>query len=305
LCHISKMSEKAQMSSEIFDRQVVKIHRDRAARGLSEFEFLLCEVADMVADRLSDIRRSFPVALDVGCHTGQIAALLAGRGGIETLLQCDLSEQMARRTSGLKIVADEEYLPIGDGVLDLVVSCLSLHWVNDLPGALIQLRRALKEDGLFLAAFFGGETLKELRQSLIAAESEITGGAGPRVSPYADVRDGGALLQRAGFALPVADTDVLTVSYESPLKLMRDLRGMGEQMATHTRQKSFTRRSIMLRAAEIYQEMFGDSDGRVPATFEIITLTAWSPSASQQQPLTRGTGQVNLADVLNPKERGE
>jgi NADH dehydrogenase [ubiquinone] 1 alpha subcomplex assembly factor 5 len=305
LCHISKMSEKAHMSSEIFDRQAVKIHRDRAAKDLPEFEFLLCEVADMVVDRLSDIRRSFPVALDVGCHTGQIAALLAGRGGIETLLQCDLSEQMVRRTSGLKIVADEEYLPIGDGMLDLVVSCLSLHWVNDLPGALIQLRRALKEDGLFLVAFFGGETLKELRQSLIAAESEITGGAGPRVSPYADVRDGGSLLQRAGFALPVADTDVLTVSYENPLKLMRDLRGMGEQMATHTRQKSFTRRSVLLRAAEIYQEIFGDNDGRVPATFEIITLTAWSPSASQQQPLTRGTGQVNLADVLNPKESGE
>ena len=305
MCHISKMSEKAHMSSEIFDRQAVKIHRDRAAKDLPEFEFLLCEVADMVVDRLSDIRRSFPVALDVGCHTGQIAALLAGRGGIETLLQCDLSEQMVRRTSGLKIVADEEYLPIGDGMLDLVVSCLSLHWVNDLPGALIQLRRALKEDGLFLVAFFGGETLKELRQSLIAAESEITGGAGPRVSPYADVRDGGSLLQRAGFALPVADTDVLTVSYENPLKLMRDLRGMGEQMATHTRQKSFTRRSVLLRAAEIYQEIFGDNDGRVPATFEIITLTAWSPSASQQQPLTRGTGQVNLADVLNPKESGE
>jgi NADH dehydrogenase [ubiquinone] 1 alpha subcomplex assembly factor 5 len=299
------MSEKAHLSSEIFDRQAVKMHRDRAAKDLSEFEFLLCEVADMVADRLSDIRRNFPVALDVGCHTGQIAALLAGRGGIETLLQCDLSEKMARRTSGLKIVADEEYLPIGDGMLDLVVSCLSLHWVNDLPGALIQLRRALKEDGLFLAAFFGGETLKELRQSLIAAESEITGGAGPRISPYADVRDGGSLLQRAGFALPVADTDVLTVSYENPLKLMRDLRGMGEQMATHTRQKSFTRRSVLLRATEIYQEIFGDNDGRVPATFEIITLTAWSPSASQQQPLTRGTGQVNLADVLNPKESGE
>lgn len=307
--HISKMSkkirEKEQKSSEIFDRRALKQHRDRAANGLPEFEFLLHEVGEMLADRLSDIRRHFPLALDVGCHTGQIGRVLAGRGGIETLIQCDLSEQMVRRTPGLKLVADEEFLPIGDSVLDLVISNLSLHWVNDLPGALIQLRRALKADGLFLAAFFGGETLKELRQALVAAESEIKGGAGPRISPFADIRDGGALLQRAGFALPVADTDVLTVSYENPLKLMRDLRGMGEQMATHSRQKSFTGRKILLRAAEIYQEMFGDEAGRVPATFEVITLTAWAPAATQQQPARRGTAQISLADVLNSEKTKE
>ncbi len=301
LWHISKMIYNSA-EIEIFNRQVVRQHRDRAAAGLSEFDFLISEVADMLADRLSDIRRSFPMALDVGCHTGQIGNLLAGRGDIETLIQCDLSEQMAKRTNGLKLVADEEFLPIADGVLDLAISCLSLHWVNDLPGALIQLRRALKPDGLFLGALFGGETLKELRQALVAAESEVEGGARPRISPFADVRDGGALLQRAGFALPVADTDVLTVSYENPLKLMRDLRGMGEQMATHNRHKSFTRRTTLFRAAEIYQEMFGDADGRVPATFEVITMTAWSPAPNQQQPLTRGSGQVNLADVLNSSD---
>ena len=301
LCHISKMLKESKLTPEIFDRKSVKLHRNRAARDLPAFDFLLCEVADMVADRLSDIRRCFPVALDVGCHTGQISNVLAGRGGIETLLQCDLSEQMARRTNGLKIVADEEFLPIADNVLDLVISCLSLHWVNDLPGTLIQLRRALKEDGLFLAALFGGKTLKELRESLITAESEIMGGAGPRVSPFADVKDGGALLQRAGFALPVADTNVLTVSYEDPLKLMGDLRGMGEQMASHNRLKSFTRREIIYRAAEIYQANYGNVDGRVPATFEVITLTAWSPSSNQQQPLMRGSGQINLANVFGPK----
>lgn len=309
--HIVKMPKKnrdkneikARSETEIFDRSAVKLHRDRAAGDMADFDFLILEVADMVADRLSDIRRSFPVALDLGCHTGQMAKVLAGRGGIEHLVQCDLSEKMVRQASGLKFVSDEEFLPIGEAALDLVLSCLSLHWINDLPGALIQLRRALKPDGLFLAAFFGGETLKELRQTLVAAEIEIVGGAGPRVSPFADVKDGGALLQRAGFALPVADTDVLTVSYENPLKLLRDLRGMGEQMATHNRHKTFTKRKILFRAIEIYQEMFGDSDGRVPATFEVITLTAWSPSTNQQQPAKRGTGQVNLADVLNPGDK--
>jgi len=311
LWHIVKMPKKnrdkneikARSETEIFDRSAVKLHRDRAAGDMADFDFLILEVADMVADRLSDIRRSFPVALDLGCHTGQMAKVLAGRGGIEHLVQCDLSEKMVRQASGLKFVSDEEFLPIGEAALDLVLSCLSLHWINDLPGALIQLRRALKPDGLFLAAFFGGETLKELRQTLVAAEIEIVGGAGPRVSPFADVKDGGALLQRAGFALPVADTDVLTVSYENPLKLLRDLRGMGEQMATHNRHKTFTKRKILFRAIEIYQEMFGDSDGRVPATFEVITLTAWSPSTNQQQPAKRGTGQVNLADVLNPGDK--
>lgn len=286
---------------EIFDRKSVKLHRDRAVKNLNKYDFLLCEITRMLGDRLSDIRRNFPLVLDVGCHTGQIANLLEDSVKIETILQCDLSEQMVRQTDGLRITADEEFLPIGNGLLDLVISCLSLHWVNDLPGVLIQIRRALREDGLFLGALFGGETLKELRQSLIAAESQIVGGAGPRVSPFADIQDGGELLQRAGFSLPVVDTDLLTVSYESPLKLMHDLRGMGEQMSTHTRQKTFTRRDILFRAAEIYQSDFGDADGRVPATFEVITLTAWAPSTNQPQPLIRGSGQISLADVLNTK----
>ena len=170
-----------------------------------------------------------------------------------------------------------------------------------MPGCFIQMRKALKEDGLFLVALFGGETLKELRQSLMAAETQILGGAGPRVSPFADIQDGGALLQRAGFALPVVDTDLLTVSYKNPLELMRDLRGMGEQMSTYTRQKTFTRRDVLFKAADIYQNTYGDADGRVPATFEIITLTAWAPSTTQPQPLTRGSGKFGLADALGSK----
>ena len=293
------MSKKSNEIHEIFDRKLVKLHRDRAVRELGNFEFLFCEVARMLADRLSDIRRRFPVALDVGCHTGQMTKILKNLSKIDTTLQCDLSERMVRQTSGLRFAADEEFLPVGDGMLDLLISCLSLHWVNDLPGCLIQMRQALKEDGLFLAALFGGETLKELRQSLIEAETQIVGGAGPRVSPFADIQDGGALLQRAGFALPVVDTDILTVSYENPLKLMHDLRGMGEQMAAHTRQKTFTRRDVLFRAADIYQTTYGGADGRIPATFEVITLTAWAPSTNQPQPLMRGSGQLSLADALN------
>jgi SAM-dependent methyltransferase len=291
--------QKEKVNLEVFDRKAVKLHRDRAAKKMPEFDFLLTEVGGMLVDRLNDIRRDFPLALDLGCHTGQVSRLLSEYKSIKTLFQCDISEQMVRRTSGLRMVVDEEFLPIGGGSLDLIISCFSLHWVNDLPGVLVQLRRALKKDGLLLAAFLGGGTLKELRQSLSLAEIEIMGGAGPRISPFADIKDGGALLQRAGFALPVADVDTLTVSYKSPLKLMHDLRGMGEQMSAHTRQKRFTRRSVMFRAAEIYQANYGDIDGRVPATFEIITLTAWSPSGNQQQPLKRGTGKISLIDILN------
>ncbi len=287
--------------NKIFDRRSVKLHRDRAAKDLDSYDFLLSEVSRMLCDRLDDIRRSFSLVIDLGCHTGQIEKLLLGTGKINTILKCDLSEKMLRQTHGLRFVADEEFLPIGNGLLDLVISCLSLHWVNDLPGVLIQIRRALKKDGLFLGALFGGETLKELRQSLIMAESQITGGASPRVSPFTNIKDGGELLERAGFALPVVDTELLTVSYENPIKLMQDLRGMGEQMATYTRQKTLTGRNILFRAAEIYQSNYGDADGRVPATFEIITLTAWAPSNSQPKSLKRGSGETNLADALNAK----
>jgi SAM-dependent methyltransferase len=286
---------------KIFDRRSVKLHRDRAVKNLDSYDFLFCEVARMLIEKLDDINRSFSLGLDLGCHTGQIEKLFMDSKKIETIIKCDISEKMVRKTNGLRFTADEEFLPVGSNLFDIVISCLSLHWVNDLPGALIQIHRALKEDGLFLGSLLGGETLKELRQSLITAESQILDGISPRVSPFLNIQDGGSLLQRAGFALPVVDTDLLTVSYESPLKLMHDLRGMGEQMATYTRQKSFTRRDILYRAAEIYQSDYGDADGRVPASFEVITLTAWVPSNNQPKPLIRGSGKINLADILTEK----
>jgi SAM-dependent methyltransferase len=261
----------------IIDRAAVRRNRSRAAAGLADFDFLIETVADDLMERLDDSTHRFARALDLGCHTGALGRRLSRRDDIQTLLSADTARAMVDRAPGLRVIADEELLPIADGALDLIMSCLNLHWVNDLPGCLIQARRALKPDGLFLAAMFGGATLRELREAFLAAEDEIEGGAGPRVSPFADVRDAGDLLSRAGFKLPVAVTETLTVSYESPLKLMRDLKGMGEANAHFHRRKSFTRRTTLLRALAIYQERFGDADGRVPATFEIVTLTGWAP----------------------------
>ena len=189
-------------------------------------------------------------------------------------------------------------MPFKDACFDLIISNLALHWVNDLPGAMLQANRALKPDGLFLASIFGGETLKELRQSLMLAENEINSGVSPRISPFADVRDVGALLQRAGFALPVADSDVITVSYEHPLKLLQDLRGMAESNAVFARHKAFTNKAVMLRAAEIYSENYGGDDGRVPATFQIIYMTGWRSHESQQKPMKPGSAKMRLADAL-------
>ena len=290
----------------VFNRAAVRRHRDRAAGNLADYDFLFRESAARLADRLDDVTRTFPLALDLGCHGGEVAGALDGRGGIETLIQADLSPGMAARAAGSSLgpvlAADEEALPFADASFDLVLSNLSLHWINDLPGALIQIRRALKPDGLFLASVFGGETLHELRTALYAAETEVEGGLSPRFSPLIDVRDLGNLLQRAGFALPVVDAETLTVSYETPLKLMRDLRGMGEANANVDRPKTFSRRTTLLRACEIYMERCAGPDGRVPASFDLLTMTAWAPDPSQQKPLKPGSAQSRLAEALATEE---
>jgi SAM-dependent methyltransferase len=292
-------------SMNIFDRRLVRRHRDRAAPHLDGYDFLFREIAERLADRLDDVTRKFPLALDLGCHGGEIAAALRGRGGIETLVQCDLSTAMARRAAAngrSTLVADEELLPFAPESFDLVISDLSLHWVNDLPGCLVQVRQCLKPDGLFLAAMLGGDTLYELRQSLIEAEVAETGGVGPRVSPFADLRDAGGLLQRAGFALPVIDGDRLTASYPDILKLMRDLRGMGESNAVRERTSRAVNQAIVARADEIYRRRFGDAEGRLTATFQIIYLTAWAPAAGQQRALAPGSALGRLADALGTTE---
>ncbi len=287
---------------KIFDRTLVRRRRDRAAAGFDKHSFLADEVADRLADRLLDIKRQFPVALDLGAKTGCFDRVRKNTGGIETLLQVDLSPRMTSRTSGLAAVADEEWLPFAEESLDLVVSNLSLHWVNDLPGALIQINRALKPDGLFMGAMLGGDTLMELRDALMTAEIELTGGAGPRVSPFADLRDGGALLQRAGFALPVVDSDRITVSYATIFDLMADLRGMGETNATVERTRMPLTRRLLLQAGEVYHDRYSDHEGRLQATFHIIYLHGWAPHESQPKPLRPGSAKQRLAQVLGAVE---
>lgn len=290
----------------VFDRRTVRAHRDRAAACLSEHDFLVRAVGERLVERLEDVRRRFARVLILGGHGGALRGLIAGRAGDELTVEGDLSPAMARRASGAAggpvVVADEEWLPFAAGGFDLVLSCLALHWVNDLPGALLQIRQSLRPDGLFLATLIGGESLRELRHSLIEAELAEAGGVGPRVSPFVDVRDAGHLLQRAGFALPVVDADTWTVKYGSALDLMRDLRGMGETNAVAERPRHFTRRSTLLRAAAIYADQFADDEGRVPATFQVLTLTAWAPHESQPQALKPGSAAARLATALGTRE---
>ena len=229
------------MQPAVFDRRLLRRRRGRVAPALHGCDFLIREAALRLVERLGDVRREFPLALELGCHTGQLGAALHGSAQVGRLIQSDLAYQMVRRAPGERLVADEEALPFGPGRFDLILSCFSLHWVNDLPGALAQIRYALKRDGLFLATMPGGTTLFELRESLMRAELEIAGGAGPRVSPFIDVRDAGMLLQRAGFALPVVDVDTITVTYEHPLKLLAELRGMGEASALAQPGRGFSR----------------------------------------------------------------
>jgi SAM-dependent methyltransferase len=284
----------------VFDLPALRRHRARAARQAGAADFLVAETAERLADRLDDVTRRFPLALDLGSRQGMLARALKGRGGIETLVHADRTLELLRQapTPALAVVAEAEALPFAPHSFDLVLSNLDLHWTNDLPGALLQLRQALRPDGLLLAALLGGATLAELRRALMDAELAVEGGASPRVSPFADLPDLGALLQRAGFALPVVESDTIEVTYPDAFALMRDLRAMGETNAVAERRRSFTRRATLFHAAATYAALFGRADGRIPATFEIITLTAWAPHESQPKPLRPGSASTRLAAAL-------
>ncbi len=295
-----------ERTETLFDRSLLRRRRTRAADGFSEVDFLYREVAERLADRLVDVRRRFPLALELGCRGGHLACTLAGRGGIECLIQSDLAAASladADEGQGPRLVLDEEILPIAAGSLDLVLSCLTFHWVNDLPGVLLQLNHALRPDGLLLAAFFGGDTLKELRAALLEAELERHGGASPRISPFTDLRDAAGLLQRAGFALPVADLDRIEVTYASAAKLISDLHAMGEANALTRRPRAPLGRGTLARALEIYHNRFARPDGKVKASFEVIFLTGWAPAADQPKPLAPGSARHRLADALETPER--
>jgi len=286
---------------QVFDRLVARARRRRAL-ALGPVTFLIERVAEDLSERLSAVLRRFALAVDLGTPTDAVRRVLAGHQAIGTIIAVDAVASVIAAEAGLKVVADEEALPFADGALDLVVSALALQAVNDLPGVLVQIRRALKPDGLLLACLLGGDTLTELRQSFAVAEAEIEGGVSPRVAPFPDLRDMGALLQRAGFALPVVDVDRVTVRYASPLALMHDLRRMGAGNALMARRRSPLRRATLLRMLEIYANDFADADGKVRATFEIIWLSGWSPHDSQQQPLRPGSARARLAEALGTKE---
>lgn len=270
-------------SYQIFDRALVR--RRKAARRAPDPDthYLHAEAAEGLREKLLDINRDFEDVLAIGPFLGP-----------------DVFRTPPKRIvrAGEALDFDEEALPFAERSFDLVISNLSFHWINDLPGALLQMQKTLKPDGLLLAVMFGAETLSELRMSLLEAEAEVRGGASPRVSPFADVRDAGNLLQRAGFAMPVADTETLTVSYEHPLNLMKDLKRMGEGNALIERRKAFTGRKTMMRACDIYMDTFADQEGRARATFQLLYLTGFAPGPNQPKPLKPGSGTVSLKDAL-------
>lgn len=289
--------------THLFDRKLIRHRRRRAAASLPAHDFLLAHVAAELAERLQAVLHDFPLCLDLGAHLGQLGRRIAALPNIGSVFYGEMSEAMARSGPRPAVVCDEDYLPFADASLDLVVSSLSLHLVNDLPGSLIQIRRALKPDGLFLAALLGGQSLHELRESFILAEMETTGGASPRVAPFADIREAGALLQRAGFALPVADSETLTIGYGSLAGLMTELRAMGAANALTERSRTPLSRKTLERAEAIYQSRFGRPDGRINATVEILYLSGWAPAPSQQKPLKPGSAKTRLADALHTIEQ--
>jgi SAM-dependent methyltransferase len=268
----------------IFDRDLLRARRVCAA-ALGPVTFLLDRVAGDMAERLSAVLRPFDIAADLGTPTDAVRRAIAGRVGTIA-----------------SVMADEEALPFRDASLDLLVSALALQFVNDLPGTLIQVRRALRPDGLFLAAMIGGDSLAELRAAFAEAEAEIEGGVSPRVAPFADLRDLGALLQRAGFALPVTDVDRVTVRYDTPMALMHDIRRMGASNALTERRRTPLRRATLRRMLEVYAERYADADGRIRATFEIVWLSGWAPHESHQKPLAPGSAKTRLADALKTRE---
>ncbi|XP_064172898.1 arginine-hydroxylase NDUFAF5, mitochondrial [Anguilla rostrata] len=286
----------------VFDRNMKRKQKNWASmlQDTVKYDYLRDEVGSRVADRVYDIARTFPLALDVGCGRNHIAAHLS-KDIVERLFVTDISENVLKRKKEVEmpthcVMADEEFLPFKENTFDLVVSSMSLHWINDLPGAFRQIQHVLKPDGVFIGAMVGGETLYELRCSLQLAELEREGGFAPHVSPYTAVTDLGNLMGRAGFTMLTVDVDEIQVHYPGMLEVMKDLQGMGESNCAWNR-KSMLHRDTILAAAAIYQEMYGHEDGSVPATFEILYMIGWKPHESQAKPARRGSGSVTFGEL--------
>lgn len=291
----------------VFDRTLVRARRDRAASGFANAAFLKEWAVEDVLDRLEAVNRRFDRVLDIASHGGWFGRALAARPGLADrigwLAETDLSARMLSDAAGAAVACDEEALPFAPQSFNLIVSTVSAHWVNDLPGLFAQARAALAPDGLFICTLIGGRTLADLRSALIEAEMAATGGAAARVSPFADAQDLGGLLQRAGFALPVTDTDTVRVRYRAPVRLLRDLRAMGETSALHDRPRRPLTRAILMDGLARFAARAADPDGRIVAAFDLITATGWAPHESQQKPLRPGSAQARLADALGAAER--
>jgi len=288
----------------VFDRAAVRRNLRRAEK-LGAATFLIDRAAEDLCERLGAVLRRFERAVDLASPTDAVRRRLRGTELVSTIIAVadSASVDLPAADDDLRIVADAEALPLREESLDLVVSALALQFVNDLPGVLAQIRRALKPDGLLLAAMLGGDTLTELRQSFAAAEAECEGGVSPRVAPFADLRDIGHLLQRAGLALPVTDVDRAVVRYDNAFALMHDVRRMGATNILFERRRAPTRRATMLRMAQIYAARFADTDGRIRATFDIVWLSAWAPHESQQKPLRPGSAKASLEEAVKRGRR--
>lgn len=290
----------------LFDRTLLRARKDRAAREFTDYDFLHARVADDLLDRVESVSRDFDTCLVIGGGGAVGRALEArpqARAKIGTLIEAELSPAMAGLSRTHALALDEEYLPIAEQSVDLVLSCLSLHWTNDVVGGLIQLNHALKPDGFFAGALFGGATLTELRQAMRQAEAELGREPEARVSPFADAIDMAGLLSRAGFAMPVSDVDRVTARYGNSFVLMRDLRKMGETSVLDQRPRTPGTRRLFVKTAEAYSHAFADADGKVPATFELVHFAGWAPHPDQPRPKRPGSANVRLADALGVDER--
>lgn len=286
----------------LFDRKLLRARRARFAHEIEAREFLLAQVASEIAERVQLMLRPFPLALDLGAYHGLLGRKVAELPSVGTMIFAESALAFAALCPRPSLVCDEDLLPFKAASLNLVVSGLALHRLNDLPGALIQIRQALAPDGLFMAALLGAGALIELRQALIEAEAETEGGASPRVSPFGDLRDYGALLQRAGFALPVADAETLSLNYSSPRDLMHEIRALGGGNVLLARSRKPLSRRTLERAEQIYRARHATPNGQVKASFEIVYLTGWAPDPGQQQPLKPGSAAQRLADALGVTE---
>ncbi len=284
----------APQEADIFNRRTIRLRRDLIASRFDHHDFLVTEISKRLVDNLKDIKRTFNTVLDINLSDTQIKSMF--NNGL--VINQDLSSRMLTRKKGLSVQADEEYFPFKNKSFDLILSCLTLHWINDLPGSLSQILHSLKPDGLFLAALIGGETLRELRNALMKADIDIRGGISPHVSPFVDVRDAGTLMQRAGFALPVVSTERIIVTYPDAFALMKELKAMGENNGLLKRDKGLSSKRLMMKAAEYYHDIYGDEGGRIPATFDILYLQGWAPHENQQKPLKPGSAGMSLKDAL-------